>query len=116
MKRLTATLFLLLALTPILAPVPAARADLRSYEPAVVSVLVTATTLLAADNRLRVVQLTNTGSYDVWFCDASQTPVVGSGFYLPVGSTVALTGENCPQQGLKAIANGGTSTVAVGKG
>ena len=115
MKRFLSILSLVSVLS-VLVLLPAARADLRSYAPTVVSVLVTSTTLLAADNQLQVVSLTNTGSYAVWICALDQTPVVGSGFYLPAGATLTFTGRIVPQQGLKAIAVTGTSTVAVGRG
>jgi len=91
-------------------------ADLRDYAPTNVSVTIASGTLLAADSQVRVVQLTNTGSYPVWYCHSGQTAVVGKGFYLDVGSTATLTGQQCPNQGLNAIADGGTTTVAIGKG
>jgi hypothetical protein len=93
--------------------------ELGKYDPSVVTIAATVTTLLAADTTtrtLKIVQLTNTGNYDVWFCNFAHTPVVGRGFYLPVGSTMILTGNTVPQEGLKAIANGGATTVAIGKG
>lgn len=109
MKRIVTGLAVMVALAT-------AWADLRDYAPTTVNVATSATTLLAADNQLQVVSLTNRGSYPVWICHSGQTPVVGSGFYLPAGATLSFTGAVVPQQGLKAIADGGTSAVAVGRG
>ena len=114
-RRLLA-LVLALALAALVAAPQPARADMRSYAPTVVSVLVTETTLLAADNRLQVVTLSNTGAVAVWVCHAAQTPVVGRGFHLPAGATLTFSGAVVPMQGLKAIADGATATVAVGRG
>jgi len=91
-------------------------ADLRDYEPTNASVTTSSAELLAADARVRVVQLTNTGDYDVWYCHSGQTAAVGKGFYLPTGATVTLDGDQVPKLGLNAIANGGTTTVAIGRG
>ena len=91
-------------------------ADLRDYAPTSVSVTQTSGALLAADARVKVVMLTNVGDYDVWFCHSGQTAVVNKGFYLPASGSVTLEGENAPKQGLNAIASGGTTTVAIGKG
>jgi len=93
-----------------------ARADLRDYAPTVVTVQATTTTLLAADNQLQVVSITNTGAAAVWVCHAGQTAVVGRGFYLPVGGTLTFWGGCVPQQGLNAISASGTCTVAIGRG
>jgi hypothetical protein len=106
----------LCAAAVLLTAAPPARADLRSYAPTSVAVQTSATTLLAADNRLQVVMLTNTGSAAVWICAADQTPEVGKGFYLPAGATLTFTGATVPQQGLKAIADGAACTVAIGRG
>jgi len=108
-----------LAVVGMFVGVGIAYAELGNYAPSVVTITTSSTTLLAADTtqrKLCIVQLTNTGVYDVWFCNFKQTPEVGKGFYLPVGSTMILTGATVPQEGLKAIANGGSSTVAIGKG
>ena len=90
---------------------------LQSYAPATVNVLVTETALLAADSNLRIAQLTNKGTVNVWYCHAGRTPVVGSGFFIPPhNGSVTLTGDNTPVAGLKAIADGATAAVAVGRG
>lgn len=93
-----------------------ARADLRDYEPLEVTVAETATTLLAADNQLQVVTLTNTGSVTVWICHGNRTPVAGRGFCLAAGASITFSGPCVPQQGLKAISSSGDCTVAVGRG
>jgi hypothetical protein len=93
-----------------------AHADLQDYAPTVVTVTNASGVLLAADNQLQVVTLANTGSVTVWVCHASQTAVVGRGFYLPAGGVLVFNGLNTPQQGLKAIATTGTCTVAIGRG
>ena len=96
---------------------PQAHADLQNYAPLYVSVTVASGELLAVQTKaLDVVQLTNTGSYDVWFCHLSQTAVVGKGFYLPSGGSIVLSGFNCPEAGLTGIADGGTTTVAIARG
>jgi len=91
-------------------------ADLRDYAPDNVSVTTASGTVIAADNQMRILQLTNTGSYDVWLCHSGQTAVVGKGFYLPAGASLTFDGDSVPQQGLKGIASGGTTTLAIGKG
>ena len=110
------SLFATVLLIGVIFCAAAAYADLKDYAPAVVTVTASSAELLAADNQLKLVELTNTGTHDVWFCHGNQTAVVGSGFFLPVGSTRTFTGENTPQNGLKAIASGGSTTVAVGRG
>jgi len=91
--------------------------QLGNYAPATVDVLVTSTELVAADGKLSTVMLTNKGAYDVWWCHGDQTPVVGSGFFLPKNyGYMVLTGDSVPRRGIKAIADGGTSAVGVGKG
>ena len=91
--------------------------ELQSYVPTVVTVGTEAGVLLAADNKLKTVCLTNTGSKDVWFCHGKQTPEVGKGFFLPAGKVpMVLDGDAVPLQGLNAIADGGSTTVAIGRG
>jgi len=91
--------------------------ELQSYPPTVVTVSAEAGPLLAADNKLKTVCLTNTGDKGVWFCHAKQTPEVGKGFYLPPGKVpLVLDGDAVPLQGLTAIADGGETTVAIGRG
>jgi len=87
------------------------------YVPTNVSVLVTATTLLAADAAIRRVQLTNLGAYPVYFCHLNQTPLVNKGFYIaPNGGVFIFDADCAPIGGISAIADGGTSIVAVGRG
>jgi hypothetical protein len=112
MKRTLAVVFGL----AILAAAVTAWADLRDYAPTNVSVTTSSGALLAADNKLHVLQLTNTGDYDVWVCHANQTAVVGKGFYLPSKGSLVFSDDSVPQQGLNAIASGGTTTVALGRG
>jgi len=66
-------------------------ADLRDYAPTQATVTTSSGTLLAADNRLQVVTLTNVGDYDVWVCHAGQTAEANKGFYLPADGTVNET-------------------------
>ncbi len=93
-----------------------ARADLRSFAPANVSVGTSSQVVLAADNTMKVLMLTNTGAYPVWLCHAGQTAVALKGFYLPAGGSITFSGVDVPQQGLNGIAVGGASVVAIGKG
>ena len=107
----------LVAASALLLTPQTAYADLQNYAPLNVSVTVASGELLAVQTKaLDVVQLTNTGSYDVWFCHLSQTAVVGKGFYLPSGGSIVLSGFNCPEAGLTGIADGGTTTVAIARG
>ena len=91
-------------------------ADLRDYAPANATVTTSSAALLAADGQMRTVQLTNTGGYPIWYCHSGQTAVATKGFYLPAGATVTLDGEQIPSQGLSAIAVGGSTVIAIGKG
>lgn len=88
----------------------------NNYMPLVVTVGTTAATLLAEDSGLRTLELTNTGSYDVWLAVRPQEAKVGMGFFLEAGVTKTFDHNSVPCAGLSAIANGGSTTVAIGRG
>jgi len=87
------------------------------YAPTSVSVGTSNTSLLAADQALSVVMLTNTDSANaVWVCSKPQTAVLNKGFYLKAGASLAFYGDDVPKDGLNAIADTAAVTVAVGRG
>jgi hypothetical protein len=115
--RLFRFLALLCVLCALCGSLPSARADLNpDYAPTQVTVQTSSTALLAADNQLHTVMLTNTGSYAVWVCSAKFAAEVGKGFYLAAGASITFTGDSVPQLGLNAIAATGSCVVAIGRG
>ena len=87
-----------------------------AYAPTVVTVTTASSTILAADDSLRTLEMTSTGTTDVWYCAAPQTAVVGRGFYLPAGKTKCHDHTSIFLNGINAIASGSSCTVALGRG
>ncbi len=85
-------------------------------KPGVKTVATTAGTLVSTDTGMRNLHLENTGSNKIWLAVLPNTAVVGRGIGIAGGTWKNFDKDSIPLRGLSAIADGGSSTVAIQKG
>ena len=87
-----------------------------NYAPTNVAATVTSGTLVAADNQMTGLRLTNTSSsVDVWCAFKPNAAEVDKGIRLPADSDTDFGIDAVPKCGLNVIAESGTVTIAVQK-